>query len=200
MRKKSISEIGDILFYINGAGRLRNIPLVAQARGLDDSAHVTTFSEFDTVYAHAIEASRRQTVKPDWFGLQFFNIPPYTTRATMFGPEIPELPLSFHDNGRWVIMQTMRTLMEHVAAPTAYDDESFTRQSAICLAGLSATLQNRLGSSLLEAALRNIEKRQRRKENGTLRTGDDNERNRNSTEPRPNQSGFDFTMRSAIFA
>ncbi len=76
----------------------------------------------------------------------------------------------------------------------------FISMGGLLLGGLSIIAQNRLDTSLAEAADNNLAKVQRRQAGGTLQAGADQERSRGNGQPRPRLCGFQNTIENLLLA
>lgn len=205
------SEAGDLFYFIAASGMLKNIPLRTLGRrafelytGSETSSENLTFEQIDTALADKMSHSVSPDYSPNYFGMQFFGLPVFEFDATDDGldntRELVHGPLTLRADGRYCLERLARDFSERIGFPDERFDESYIREGALLLGGLSAVLQNRLGSSLSEAARLNMIKRERRAQQGTLLSGKDTERSRNESKERPRVGGWESTELNLLYS
>ncbi len=203
IRERLCSEAGDVLYFVAAACMLRGVELDAVLRtgGIGEP----TFGELDDRFRSAMEHPPGVEPKVNWFALQFWNISPLRGQRDETGVKIfsgvTNEPM-FTANGRWLLNNVLRQLIDY-SVPFEEDDGSYGEfQTTACLsvAALSAVLTGRFDSSLAMAAEKNMEKRERRKQAGTLKSGEDIDRSRPPQEERPRLPGYEVTFSSVLLA
>jgi hypothetical protein len=174
--------------------------------GTAPSVEVTTFSEFDSFMGDRMVGDLPGSYKPDYLAMQMFNFPPFYDSSPSRTPtnwmwEISG-PLWLHEDGRYALERTLRHFESSLVSPSSeiYYEEGLITAAGLALGALSAVAQNRLGTSLNEAALMNIAKLENRKKNDTLEDGAGIEDFRPPWSERPRLGGFDVTLRGLVFS
>jgi hypothetical protein len=203
LQAEKLSEVGDILYFMTAAGFYTPYSLrdIAQ-RGLQlfkaERADIDTFDEFDE-QLHGLMATPKETYNPDYFGMQFFNFPPFIDSKGYVNTDIytSEGKVLLHEDGLYAIERLTRdyeTNMFDYLLPNGHIDSA-----GLLLCGLSLVAQHRLGGSLAIAAQLNVDKRNRRRANLTIVGGDDSERSRPAGAARPTLQGFENTEYNLLY-
>jgi hypothetical protein len=199
------SEAGDVLFYIAAAGMLRKTPLRQVAAkaielysGESSRAVNHTIAELDNAVRQNMPARVGESYRPEYVAMQMFGVSPFQEDLSPPGSFdelgiVAQGPLFLHSDGLYALERLGRNFGDSIASNLA-SGETYVHEAALLLGGLSATLQNRLGSSLVEAAHMNIDKRERRAAANTLAAGQDPERSRPAGKARPRLSGPESTQ------
>lgn len=204
LSKDKISEAGDVLFYIAAAGLMNHVPLrevgaraVELYSGQDAATEDESFAELDVATADKMMPQVRPDYSPNYFGMQFFNLPPYEISvlpkgALDSGGNIAHGPLTLLADGLYALERLSRSFGNLIRMDelTGQSRDYYVREAALLMGGLSAVLQNRLGSNLAEAAKVNMQKRERRAAKNTLQGGSDPERSRGADQTRPRIGGY----------
>lgn len=203
------AEAGDILYYIAAAHMLRGALLEDSARAgmalFTGSAMVPTpitLTDFDRSVSGHMRSPLARTFEPDYMQMQMYNLSLFEGDGyNHFHPADSNGPLTLTHDGRYGLDRIIRAYADEIdsndfQAPS----KDFLAVSGLLLGALSVVLQHRFGTSLEEAAINNMLKRDRRKEAGTLQTGADTGRSRALGDARPRFHGFDTTITNLVFA
>ena len=197
-QKQMAGEIGDCLYYITAAASEKGIPFhdlvcVTAARF---GGHATTTHELDALMQHRMEPSIRPNYKPDYMAMQMFGIEPTRHPKQVVrlvtedyddavGKDITITPDGYY--GLWYALTYVSNFM-------SLNAESYQRAASNALGILSAVSQRRLGVPLVTIIEANVSKLTRRAAAGTLKQGDDTERDRPRESDRPNYSAWSNTV------
>ena len=200
LAKDKVSEAGDVLFYIAAACLLEHVPLrdvgakaIELYSGQNEAGENVSLAHLDAATANRMMPQVRQGYSPNYFGMQFFNLPPYELSVLPKGAfdsdgDVVRGPLTLLADGLYVLERLSRSFGNIIT--DNFSTDYYVREAALLMGGLSAVLQNRLGSSLAEAARVNMQKRERRAAENTLRGGSDPERSRDVDQSRPQIGGY----------
>ena len=180
------SEAGDVLYFITAAGAMRGIQLREIARSamhkyLGDVPVTTndTLVDFDNRLANLMGPAVPSEYRPNYHTWKMWDFAPFESglHIVLRNPQESKGPLRLIPDGRYALERLCSALGTFLL-PEVSNDEEFLAAAGLALGGISVVLQSRFNSSLRMAALRNIEKRERRQENGLLKDGVDAERSR----------------------
>jgi hypothetical protein len=205
LQEDKASEAGDVLYYVAAAGMLRNIPLRQVASrtielysGEGDRAVNGTLAELDAAVGQNMGVSVSESYKPEYVAMQMFGVSPFVESLSPPGSfnklgGVVRGPLFLRPDGLYALERLGRNFGDSIASNLA-SGETYIHEAALLLGGLSTILQNRLGSSLVEAAQMNIDKRERRAAANTLAAGQDSGRSRPAGKARPRLTGPESTQ------
>ncbi len=180
------SEAGDVLFYISAISKARNVPLeMIMREGADrytgNSLESTcnTFEQFDDELRDHMGPAVPKDYKPDYRKWKLWEFAPFenTLEVLLREPTYAKGPLRLLGDGLYALERLHNNLGQYIL-PEHISEDEFISSAGLAVGGLSLVMQHRFNSSLAQAAISNIEKRERRALKNVLKDGHDPERSR----------------------